>query len=85
MRSEVAIVVTEGLEAREDDLMIVHISVNYPDWMDELDAKGFHNVLTSARHKATDTFLKELDKAEAFWKERKKQATEGQTDIYDYV
>ena len=71
--------------AREDDLMTITFRVGYPDWMDEMDVGEFNNVLISARHKATDAFLKELDKAEEFWKARKAAKLEGQMDIYDYV
>lgn len=71
--------------AQGDDLMTITIRVDYPDWMDELSAEEFSNTLRSARHKAINAVLVELDKAERFWKERKRESLEGQMDIYDYV
>ena len=66
-------------------MMTIHIKVYWPEWLEELSAEEFYNVLKVARSKAVNAFEKELDKSEEYWKLRKAAVSEGQTDIYDYV
>lgn len=71
--------------AREDDLLVVNISVHYPDWLDELSEEEFENVMASATTKAISALAGKIYEAEQYWRARKMQSAIDQMDIYDYV
>ena len=73
------------MEAREDDMMEIHIKVFFPEWLDDLSVEEFNNVLIAARRKASMAFNCEIAKAEKFWRDRKAQSEMNQMNIYDYV
>ena len=72
--------------ARDDDLLNVQFRVFTPEWINEIvDEDEFDNLMEVAKDRAIEAFCKELNKAERFWRERRKKTLEGQMDIYDYA
>ncbi len=71
--------------ARDDDLLRVVISTNYPKWLNDLTDEEFDNVMTKAKDNLIVAFDGEIKRAERFWRKRRKAELEGQTNIYDYV
>lgn len=74
-----------GTVVREDDLLVVNVSVHYPSWLDDLSEDEFDNVMKSAEEKAAMALAREIHQAEQYWRARKMANMLGQMNIYDYV
>lgn len=73
------------MDLQGDNTMEIKLTIYVPEWLLELSIEELHNVIEVAGNKAATAFENELNKSGKYWKLRKAAASEGQTDIYDYV
>ena len=69
----------------DNNLLKVGFEFNYPEWMNELTDEEFENIMDKAADKLINAFAKTIRDAQEYWRDRRKQELEGQTNIYDYV
>ena len=73
-----------GMVVREDDLLVVNISVHSPEWLNDLSNDEFENVMAAAEDKAVKALVSKVYEAEQFWRARKMIHDLGQMSLEDY-
>ena len=69
----------------DDDLINIHVKVNYPSWLNNISEDEFDGIMQSLRLAAFDAVKVELDKAEKFFRDRRAKELENQLNIYDFI